>query len=96
MRLQKSRISDSLVVQSLTCAIQIIIKALDRFTRTRVVRLLLFNWELKVIAKELYCYYITVYRIQANLWLYNILSTPLTRPKRGPRKLYKIAEKNLI
>ncbi len=64
--------------------------------RFRILRLLLLHWCFKAIAQEVHCHFDTVYRFQANLFMYDSFFRPQFRPKDVPRKIFSAAEDFLI
>ncbi len=64
--------------------------------RSKILWLLLLHWCLKAIAEEVHCHFDTVYRFQANLFMYGSPFRPQFRPKGAPRKVFPAAEDSLI
>ncbi len=64
--------------------------------RSKILRLLLLHWCPKAIAEEVHCHFDTVYRFQANLFMYGSPFRPQFRPKGAPRKVFPAAEDSLI
>ena len=64
--------------------------------RSKILRLLLLHWCLKAIVEEVHCHFDTVYRFQANLFMYDSPFRPQFRLKGASRKVFSAAEDSLI
>ena len=62
----------------------------------KAVRYLLLGWPPEDIAREIHCHVATMYRMLANLWMYNAPTKPCLRSKGCPRKLTPFAVELII
>jgi hypothetical protein len=69
---------------------------LDFSRRVKAVQYLLLRWRSDNIAQEIYCHPATIYRMQANIWMYNIPSPPRFQTIGCPRMMIKADEDLLI
>ena len=44
--------------------------------RAKAVRYFLLGWSPEDIAREIHCHATTIYRMRANLWMYNVPTKP--------------------
>ncbi len=64
--------------------------------RFKILRLLLLHWTPSAIAEEVHCCPATVYNVQENLFMYNSPFRSQFRLKGASRKIFKIAENDLV
>ena len=71
-------------------------KSLSASLRFKILRLLLLHWTSSTIVEEIHCCSTTVYNVQENLFMYNSSFRSQFRLKDASRKIFKIAENDLI
>jgi len=71
-------------------------RSLPASLRFKILRLVLLHWTPSTIAEEVHCCSVTVYNVQENLFMYNSSFRSQFRSKGASRKIFKIAENDLI
>jgi hypothetical protein len=77
-------------------ALSIMIASLSLFINSKIVRYLLLHWRSNVIAAEVYCYLVTVYKVQINLFVYEQSVRLKFHFKDSSRRICKSVENALI
>jgi hypothetical protein len=76
--------------------IKIMIASLSSFIQFKIVRYLLLHWRSNAIAAEVHCHVCVIYKIQANLFIYEQLIRPQIHIKDASRRICKSVEDALI
>ena len=72
------------------------IKALVSTLRVKIVRYFLLYWRSDLITIDVHCHIVIVYRIYENLFIYDTFFKSQFRFKKCSRKLFSVAEDDLI